>query len=276
MNLRGIRAPAPPSALKLNVTSAQSKTSSSRLDFSPMTPISGGYEGYWNFEHYWQSGKVFEGIDQEITKKWWREQTKPHRRYPNSKGAKVLYAVFDDYQGEQMDYITSRKKVYVPEYFALIKNKNSINGWRRHIERGGDVVVYDFDGPRGVSDRNSLGFKDPRDLDGAPICMPVTLNLLKEKINDPTYPFGHGYIVAGYIAGFEPQHYIDHGTDPARVNSLRDMCMFLFEQINTTADVSRQLHNHIANLCDVNNLNKLVSKLTKWAYFGETFELKNI
>jgi hypothetical protein len=44
----------------------------------------------------------------------------PKRRYPNSKGKKVLYAVFDndddnDDNLKKMDYITSRKKGYVPE-----------------------------------------------------------------------------------------------------------------------------------------------------------------
>ena len=40
---------------------------------------------------------------------WWRELKKPKRRYPKSKGMKVLYAVFDG-NDEKMDYITSRKK----------------------------------------------------------------------------------------------------------------------------------------------------------------------
>ena len=49
------------------------------------------------------------------------------------------------------------------------------------------VVVYDFDGPRLP--------------DGTPTCLPLTRELLVEKINDTTYPFGHGYVVAALLAG---------------------------------------------------------------------------
>ncbi|NBW29514.1 hypothetical protein EBR37_03980, partial [bacterium] len=36
---------------------------------SPMSPIEGGYHGYWNFESGWQSGKIFEGVDE---RRWLR------------------------------------------------------------------------------------------------------------------------------------------------------------------------------------------------------------
>jgi hypothetical protein len=58
--------------IKINVTSAQAKANKNRLNFSPMTEIVNGYKGYWNFESYWQSGKVYEDIPIEKTKKWWR------------------------------------------------------------------------------------------------------------------------------------------------------------------------------------------------------------
>lgn len=251
MNLRGSRAKAPPGALCLNVTSAQSKTSSARLDFSPMTPIESGYKGYWNFEHYWQSGKVFEGIDHEESRKWWREQTKPHRRYPNSRGVKVLHAEFDDFPGEKLDYIPSRKKVYVPEYFDSMKNKRSTIKWKKMVNRGVDVVVYDFDGPR--------------DANGNPICLEVTLELLTEKINDPMYPFGHGYIVAGYLAGFCPTCYVE-GLD--RIYILRDMGHYLAKQIYQTNNDTLNKVNSALHTFNVSKLNTIINNLVKILYFG--------
>ena len=81
MNLRGVRAvKLDPTSINLNVTSAQAKLSLDRRDFSPMTPIEGGYMGYWNFESRWQSGKIFEGIDEKVTKAWWKAQLAPKRR----------------------------------------------------------------------------------------------------------------------------------------------------------------------------------------------------
>jgi hypothetical protein len=193
MNMRGKWAePLDPEATKINVTSAQAISNLNRLDFSPMTEIAGGYNGFWNFESYWQSGKVFEDIHIEQSKKWWKSQTKAKRRYPNSKGKKVLYATWD---GEnKMDYITSRKKIYVPEYSELIKDRQMTKHWKEQLQNGKNLIIYDFDGPR--------------TKEGHVTCIELTKELLIEKINDPSFPFGHGYIVAATIAGFSPTDYI--------------------------------------------------------------------
>lgn len=179
MNLRGKWAECPEDCtVKMNVTSAQSKTSENRLKFSPMSPVKGGYKGFWCFENYWQSGKVFEDdTDHTETVKWWKKLEVPKRRYPKSKGKKVLYGI---YNGKKMDYITARKEVYVPEYYEMIKD-------RVKEEKHRDITVYDFDGPR----------KEDGDVD----CKEVTQELLIEKLNDTSRPFGHGYIVAGILAG---------------------------------------------------------------------------
>ena len=74
-----------------------------------MTPIENGYKGYWNFESYWQSAKVYENIPFETTKKWWKQLKEPKRRYPNSKGKKYYMHYLMEIM-KKMDYITSRKK----------------------------------------------------------------------------------------------------------------------------------------------------------------------
>ena len=179
--------------IKINVTSAQGKTNLNRLNFSPMTEIPGGYKDYWNFESYWQSGKVFEDIPIEKTIKYWRELKEAKRRYPKSKGKKVLYALFDG-NDKKMDYITSRKEIYVPEYYELIKNKEMIEHWRNKLNEGKNLIIYDFDGPRNE--------------DGEVMCLELTPELLIEKINNGRFPFGHGYIVASCISNIKPEVYI--------------------------------------------------------------------
>ena len=42
-----------------------------------MTPIEGGYKGYWNYESRRQSGKIFEGIDEKDVKDWWKKPDSP-------------------------------------------------------------------------------------------------------------------------------------------------------------------------------------------------------
>jgi hypothetical protein len=56
------------------------------------------------------------------------------------------------------------------------------------------MVIYDFDGPR--------------DADGNPECLEVTAELLREKINDISFPFGHGYVVASLIANIDPHEWL--------------------------------------------------------------------
>ena len=175
----------------INVTSSQSKTSKYRRDFSPMTEIVGGYKEFWNFESYWQSGKVFDNIPEEKTKKWWIDLKQPKRRYPKSKGMKVLYSSWDN--GEKMDYISSRKKVYVPEYFELIKNKETLIELKNEFKKGMNITIYDFDGPKNI--------------DGTVSCLEITKDVLIDKINDTQFPFGHGYVVASTILGIEPSDY---------------------------------------------------------------------
>jgi hypothetical protein len=93
-----------------------------------------------------------------------------------------------------MDYITSRKKVYVSEYYELVKNREMIEFWKDMLAKGNSLTIYDFDGPRTDA--------------GDPTCMELTEELLIQKINNTTYPFGHGYVVAGTIAGITPDKYI--------------------------------------------------------------------
>jgi len=186
MNMRGKCAePIDKNSKNLNVTSAQSKTSKNRRDFSPMTEIVGRYKGFWNFESYWQPGKVFESIPEEKTKKWWKELEQPKRIYPKSKGIKVLYSTWNG--TEKFDYVNSRKKVYVPEYYQLIKDKEMLKYWKEQYEKGQSITIYDFDGPR-------LHY-------GSVSCLEVTKDVLIEKINDTQFPFGHGYVVAASILG---------------------------------------------------------------------------
>lgn len=179
-------------SIKINVTSTQSKKSKNRLAFSPMTEIAGLYKGYWCFENYWHSGKVYQEVPIEKTKNWWKNLKEPKRRYPGSKDMKVLYSLFDN-NDEKMDYVTSRKKIYVPEYYNLIKDSEMITYWKNKL-KDQDLTIYDLDGPKND--------------DGQITCLELTKRLLIEKINDTRFSFGHGYIVAACIAGIPYEEYI--------------------------------------------------------------------
>lgn len=193
MNMRGEWAEAPEEGCKINVTSCQPKASRFRIELSPMTPIRDGYKGYMCFENYWQSGKRYEGVeDVETQLAWWRKQVKGRRRYPGGEGRQILYAEYPGFG--PLDYISSRKFVYVPEYYALIKESDTLTDLQQRATKGETLVIYDFDGPRNP--------------DGTPTVEKVSVELLKDKLNDEQFPFGHGYIVAGAVAGIEPEMYL--------------------------------------------------------------------
>jgi len=197
MNMRGARAQLPAGLDKsatyiVNATSAQATANKNRRDFSPMTAVEGGYKGFWNFESYWQSGKVWENVPHNTSITWWKAQTKPKRRYPDGKGKKVLHAKFEHIP-ETLNWVESRKQVYVPEYYELIKEREMTKHWIDVSKLGKTIVVYDYDGPR----------KDNGDVD----IVEVTVEMLKEKINETKFPFGHGFVVAATIAGIAYPRY---------------------------------------------------------------------
>ena len=65
--------------------------------------------------------------------------------------------------------------------------------YKDQIDQGRDVTIFDFDGPRTP--------------EGDVLCLELTEDLLKDKINDTRHPFGHGYVVASIIAGIPIEKY---------------------------------------------------------------------
>ena len=193
MNLRGAWAPCPENTTRVNVTSAQRKTHPFRLAFSPMTPIVNKYKGFYCFENYWQSGKRYPDIPAKTITDWWKKQTKGKRRYPDGKNKNVLYAKFP-HINDNLGYIDSRKQVYVPEYYELIKDNSVLIDLKNRLNSGESFTVYDFDGIR--------------DNNGNPTSAEVNLELLQDKILDTRTPFGHGYVVAAAILDINPELYL--------------------------------------------------------------------
>ena len=193
MNLRGTWAPCPENTTRVNVTSAQRKDNPFRLAFSPMTPIVNKYKGFYCFENYWQSGKRYPDIPAKTITDWWKKQTKGKRRFPDGKNKNVLYAKFH-HINDNLGYIDSRKQVYVPEYYELIKDNSVLIDLKNRLTSGESFTVYDFDGIR--------------DNNGNPTSAEVNLELLQDKILDTRTPFGHGYVVAAAIMDINPELYL--------------------------------------------------------------------
>ena len=193
MNMRGKWAPRPTDSEVLNVTSMQGKIRQERLDYSPMHLEN--YKGFACFENYWQSGKRWKELLHHIKpdehREWvkmWSDMTKPTRKSKKTKGMTVHDAIFG---GVPMDYVTSRKLVYVPEYYEyMTKRSKTLQKYKDYLKNGKTVVIYDFDGPRKA--------------DGGVEILKCSKPLLIDKLNDTSFPFGHGYVVAMALLGIEP------------------------------------------------------------------------
>jgi len=191
--------------ITVNVTSQQSKKSVYRIAFSPMHVFDGTYlapDGvtYACYEHYWQSLKHFPRRNHEVDKTWWRVATKPHRKLPKVDPKTCLYASDETrFPDRAFGYIESRKRFYIPDYRAKLAGcrvaQSVLGDLRRRVQGGMHVLVEDFDGPRRA--------------DGYPEIEEITPALLRAKLHDTAFPFGHGYLVAAEILGIAPYEYTD-------------------------------------------------------------------
>jgi len=163
------------------------------------------------FENYWQYSKVFEELNHidskgEVTQKWYDFREKGFKRekgdrHPKgTKSNEILYIdqsgkrhfkyykpVFAIYDDVIYDYVSSRKNVYAPIYAELVLKTKAFKELKYIVDSGQSVQILDFDTYPG-------SFK-------------VTVDLLRDRINDPSVPFGHGYILAGLLTNISPKDY---------------------------------------------------------------------
>ena len=162
------------------------------------------WKGFQNFEGWWQSLKRYLKNGLPISKEkaakikaWWKKQTTAKRRctiaHPRD-GYTVSHAEDDeDDQKVRYNYIQSREKLYVPQYVEMIKDTQSLAECKKLMAEGKDLVFMDFDGPK--------------DADGNHTCVEVTVETLKQYVQDTRFPFGHGFVVAAEVAGIDHKLY---------------------------------------------------------------------
>ena len=139
------------------------------------------------FENYWQGSKIYDidfNVDGEILPNFFdrREKLfmsdKPKRRaVPKSNG----FVVTAFYDGQIMDYIESRKKIYCPMYADLIRHTIAFKKLQKMLESGQNLLILGPDG---------------RDI-------PITRKSLVRAVNDPNYIFGHELVICCLLMGFE-------------------------------------------------------------------------
>ena len=150
------------------------------------------FENYWQYGKMWKkAGHIKDRTDSEPTNEWFRFRKEGYeknigkrRPFPKSKG--YGNASTSRYNNKTYDYITSRKKIYVPIYANLIRNLPIMKELQKLINNGINILIIDGDGP-------------PKST--YPEGLPMNIENWNKMINDPIYPFGHGYIVAALLSG---------------------------------------------------------------------------
>ena len=172
------------------------------------------------FENYWQYGKVFEELDHldgygKVTDTWEKFRNKGYSRtrgdrHPlGTKTCDVLYtyknygkicnkyrymiACCSQFYGSRgnpikLKYIAARQRIYVPVYAALVKKTQFYKELKKEVDKGMNVNILDYDGPEHY--------------------LKINKTILRQKLHNPLRPFGHGYVIAGLLAGIEPYEYL--------------------------------------------------------------------
>ena len=153
--------------------------------YRPLSPMLLGpvplYGGLWSatMENAWQYAKVYPPYAHDGYWPWALAGWNNPRgvRYPMGKGAQPLYS---QWAGEQLDYITARRRIYAPLYAQAVRF-HKLDLFLNLCEQAcsGDAMLIDFD----AYDHRALGY--PWD----------------DVMNDPDRKMGHGFVLAMMIEG---------------------------------------------------------------------------
>lgn len=176
---------APDGALIINTTSRSDNWSRSLSPFfCGPCDLYNGYKSL-NVENGYQFAKVFSyytddnGDPSEDYFKWAKEGWNNPRavRYPMGRDVFPLYSFWD---GEKLDYVEARKKIYIPLYSAAVKKTQAFSKLKEIYENSKtDLYLWCFDG------YNHKYFGVDYD----------------HVINNPNKKMGHSFVLAMLLEG---------------------------------------------------------------------------
>ncbi len=106
---------------------------------------------------------------------------------------KYLYALSDDNLEKELDYINSRKKIYLPLYKKCIQDLPQFLELQHRVQQGENLLIIEVDGPH---EESMSYYKDKYGVGNHFIVkntVLVTSENMEILLNDETHPFGHGY-----------------------------------------------------------------------------------
>jgi hypothetical protein len=156
----------------------------------------------------WQHPKETHVIDNKITDEYkdWRKKGMDNNypvRFPVGKTNrhKCLYSLKTNEDGtinedEQLDYIESRKQIYMKLYIEIVKKHPLFMELKNKLANGENLLIIDIDGPY----QSSLDYyKEHYNVSDDFIehnSMLVNKENIDIMLHDIKHPFGHGYCLA--------------------------------------------------------------------------------
>lgn len=175
------------------------------------------------FENFWQASKVFPEVNTTITKPhfssniiWWEHHGRQIHfendqlndeyfewrnsiwncqnpvRYPNSYERRhqcIFSRIMKNGKEYRYNYVQARKKIYAKNYMRLIRTKSSYHKILDMLKDGQKICIVEVDVPH----------EDKKGLYGAYANMELTMDMIKELVNDTSEPFGHGLALAAAL-----------------------------------------------------------------------------
>ncbi len=198
---------------------------SSHSEWGPLGPYNLKNEKGQIFENYYQFQRVFKKVPKTIQyysrwshsitwnhpeeihiendkvneKYWsWREKgtnNKYYIRYPVGFNYRhnVEYVLWKNNDGnyEKLDYVQSRKKIYVSEYCRLVRKQQKFKELQDRLKKGENLLIIEVDACHNESMEYYKEKYNVQDDFIVNDTMLVTENNIKILLNDTKHPFGH-------------------------------------------------------------------------------------
>ncbi len=97
---------------------------------------------------------------------------------------------------KQLDYIESRKQIYVPLYINIVKNQPKFTDLKQLLNDGKNLLIIEVDGPHQESldyYKKKYGVSDDFITNNSMLINQTNINIM---LNDSKHNFGHGYCLA--------------------------------------------------------------------------------
>jgi len=176
----------PPSAIVVNTTSRSTDWGKGLSPFF-VGPID-LYDGFksLNMENAWQFSKVYGHLDHiddndEPTPSYfaWAEKgwnSARAYRYPMGKGVKPMFSYWD---GEKLDYVEARKRIYLPLYAKAVVKTQAWQSLKNLAAFATPIYLWDFDAHN----------------------LPAGTFNYWDLWNNPEIKVGHAYVLAMMLEG---------------------------------------------------------------------------